>query len=102
MIQQGLYEDVEKVLEAFDGLSASNRVTAIARAYEHLAGGDEDQALYWLEQAAELKRIMKSDLQIRIERAGFGDILKSDTGLIGEEYLAYWMETIKNILTIIS
>jgi len=51
--QYGFKEDAARVLEEFEEKAADRRVTAVARVWEHLARGDEEQALYWLERVAE-------------------------------------------------
>ncbi len=62
---------------------------------------DQLLSLSPIEQAAELKRLMDSEFRGRIEKTGFGVIVKSDSSFIGEEYLEYWIKTIKELVTIV-
>ncbi len=48
----GLIDDATRVLETFDQRKVGRRVPSIARFWEQVARGDEEQALYWLDRVA--------------------------------------------------
>ena len=54
--QLGLDEDATRVLGIFEEQAATRRVTAVARVWENMAGGSEDQVLEALETVAEAKQ----------------------------------------------
>ena len=60
----GFHEDAAKSLEVFEERAVNREVDAIARAFQNLARGDEEQALYWLARIAEEKEPYRGVLPI--------------------------------------
>jgi Tfp pilus assembly protein PilF len=62
--QLGFQEDAERLLELFEEQAADRRVVTVARFSEHLARGNDDQALYWLERIVEEQQPYQGAVQI--------------------------------------
>ena len=52
-----------------------------------------------LEQAADLKQLMKKEIDARLVKSGFGQNLGQLSGVWGEEYLMNWLASIEGILS---
>ena len=70
----GFDEDAARVLKLFEERAANRRVSTVARLWEHLARGDEDQALYSLERIADEQEPYDGVQMISSLKQNFGGI----------------------------